>query len=54
MSAIEPETEMKKSIPELLEEISAATTRANEDEARSALVYCLKQLKISAAAEMQN
>ncbi len=42
-----------KHIFELVEEIRDLADRANTDEARSALIYCIKQLKISAASRRQ-
>lgn len=43
-----------KSIKELLEEMAAIADKGQEEEVKSALLYCLKQLKISAAANNQN
>lgn len=39
---------------ELIEAIDEASRQAAPDEAKSALLYCLKQLKISAATDRRN
>lgn len=43
-----------KTIKQLIEEITAIADKGNEDEVKSALLYCLKQLKISAVANRIN
>jgi len=42
-----------KQIFELVEEIRDLADKATTDEARSALIYCVKQLKISVASRRQ-
>ncbi len=40
-----------QTLSQILEEIREYSSKANPDEARSALLYCLKQLKISAVSQ---
>lgn len=42
------------SLQELLDAIAEAAEKANPEEAKSALSYCLKQLKISVAANRED
>ena len=44
---------LSKPIFELVEEIRDLAERASKDDARSALIYCVKQLKIAASARRQ-
>jgi hypothetical protein len=44
---------LPKQIFELVEEIRELADRANSEDAKSALIYCIKQLKISAASRRQ-
>lgn len=44
---------LPKQIFELVEEIRELSERANSEDAKSALIYCIKQLKISAASRRQ-
>ncbi|MES2744519.1 MAG: hypothetical protein V4655_03790 [Bdellovibrionota bacterium] len=41
-------------LKELMDQIAEILPRTNPDEAKSALLYALKQLKISAAANYEN
>jgi len=43
-----------KSIFELVEEIRELAEQAHLDDARSAMIYCVKQLRISAASRRQS
>lgn len=45
---------LSKPIFELVEEIRDLAEKADKDDARSALTYCLKQLKISVSSMRQD
>lgn len=46
--------EKREAIQDLLDELNNLVYEAPEDDARSVLIYCVKQLKIAAASHRQN